>query len=811
MTSSPASIGDPPRLGPWSYALGPLAAFALVVGLFEATSIDLELAERFYDRATGRWIWGQTFWANELIHDAGRYLIFLVGVTALAIWAVSFGVRRVRPLRRAAGFVVLTIGLATGTVAVLKRDTVVGCPWDLRLFGGERPYVRLFDQPPAGLERGGCFPGGHSSGGFSLLAFYFVLRERHRRRAWAALGVGLCTGLVFAFGQWARGAHFLSHDVWSAFICWYVALGLYALVFRGRLWGSATASGVPAAAARSGWAGLAARVLLVFLGTAASSPAAAEHRAALAREGTDCLERSAGIPTDDVLEAGHAVISQIDILVGDVFDLADPAEDSRLFSWANRLHRETRAEVIRSQLLIRRGDPYSGRLLEESGRLLRSRRYLDDVCVRPVRYHDHHIEIEVATRDVWTLGGGVSFGRKGGANSTSFEIHDTNFLGSGKDLTLRRSSNVDRSGILARYRDPSFTRLRADLELGYADNSDGSRAVLGLERPFFSLDTRWAGGVSALAGDRVDRLYFRGEVVDRFHHQQDRIELIGGLSSGLSSGHALRWIFGATYAHDRFLAAEGEVPPITLPADRRLVFPWIGMQYVEDAFAETSDLDQIHRTEDRYVGRRFGGRLGWSSPAFGADRSRLILSADFADSWQLPSGDLVEVSAALGGRWGRSAENLLLSTSARYYRRTFGRHLLFVRLDADMGSHLDLETPLYLGGQSGLRGYPLRYQAGDRRLLLTVEQRFFTDWQVLRLARVGAVAFLDVGRAWTTGGPGAPDDPGAGLLTDLGIGLRVSLSRSGNGSMIHLDVAVPLDGDPSKSGVQWLVSTHKTF
>jgi hemolysin activation/secretion protein len=188
-----------------------------------------------------------------------------------------------------------------------------------------------------------------------------------------------------------------------------------------------------------------------------------------------------------------------------------------------------------------------------------------------------------------------------------------------------------------------------------------------------------------------------------------------------------------------------------------------------------------------------------------------VLGADFADSWQLPGGDLIELTAALGGRWGRDGgENLLASAGGRYYRRDFGRHLLFVRLDTSAGSELDLDAPLYLGGDSGLRGYPLRYQLGDRRWLLTVEQRFFTDWHLLRLARVGAVAFADVGRAWYAGNAG-PGDPGAGVLADLGVGLRLDLSHSGSGTVIHLDVAVPLDGDSSISGVQWLVSSHKSF
>jgi membrane-associated PAP2 superfamily phosphatase len=31
-----------------------------------------------------------------------------------------------------------------------------------------------------------------------------------------------------------RGAHFLSHDLWSLMLCWLTALGLYAAMLRGK-------------------------------------------------------------------------------------------------------------------------------------------------------------------------------------------------------------------------------------------------------------------------------------------------------------------------------------------------------------------------------------------------------------------------------------------------------------------------------------------------------------------------------------------------------------------------------------------------
>jgi membrane-associated PAP2 superfamily phosphatase len=68
------------------------------------------------------------------------------------------------------------------------------------------------------------------------MALYFVAYERNRKLAIVGLAVGLLLGLVFGIAQQARGAHFVSHDLWSAFLAWILSLTLYACAFRARLY-----------------------------------------------------------------------------------------------------------------------------------------------------------------------------------------------------------------------------------------------------------------------------------------------------------------------------------------------------------------------------------------------------------------------------------------------------------------------------------------------------------------------------------------------------------------------------------------------
>ena len=114
----------------------------------------------------------------------------------------------------------------------------------MSIYGGAVPYTRLFEGTPAGYPRGRCFPAGHASGAFSLVGLYFVARARRSRRAAWWLAPAVLLGAAFALAQQARGAHFLSHNLWAAAVCWYAALALSA-AFGRRLAGTDASGTAP--------------------------------------------------------------------------------------------------------------------------------------------------------------------------------------------------------------------------------------------------------------------------------------------------------------------------------------------------------------------------------------------------------------------------------------------------------------------------------------------------------------------------------------------------------------------------------------
>ncbi len=521
-------------------------------------------------------------------------------------------------------------------------------------------------------------------------------------------------------------------------------------------------------------------------------------------------EQDAGpIPSPAELEARGAVIGTVTVVVGDVFDTRIDGEDGWLYRAANHLHIDTRPSVIRNQLLFEPGDPYRHRIVQETERNLRARDYLYDAAIEPVAWDGHAVDLEVRTRDVWTLNPGLSFSRKGGENAFGLSIQEDNLFGRGQRIGVEWDNGVDRETLRFSFFDPHFSHGFDQLALTYVAADDGRGAGMSYRRPFHALDTRRAGGIMLSNNERTEPRYALGEEVGEFEHREEYYELHRGWSRGLQGRWVRRWTAGLTYDRDRFAPEPDSPLGGPLPGDRELLYPWVGLELLEDSFQERLNQDQIQRTEDVLVGLRGTVRAGFAAEAFGSDRNALVASAQLQDGADIGGGQSVFGSLYASGRLERGGlANGWLGAEGRYYRPTSRRSKFYAAVSGALTEELDPETQLLLGGDNGLRGYPLRYQAGTARALLTLEQRYYTQWYPFRLFHVGAAAFFDMGRTWGTDVTGLES---SGLLRDVGIGLRLGSSRSSFGNVLHIDLAFPLDGGDDIDSVQLLVTTKGSF
>lgn len=522
------------------------------------------------------------------------------------------------------------------------------------------------------------------------------------------------------------------------------------------------------------------------------------------------------LPSLAALEAASAVIGEIHIKPLDIFDLDDPAENNWLFRTANRLHIQTRPDTLRRQLLFASGERLSARVIEETERLLRANSYLYDVDIRPVAWRDGVVDLEVRTRDTWSLQPGARIAYAGGASSGGVSLRDHNLLGTGTSFGIawHRSSDVStaggtRRGVDLDIRYPFAFDGRTSVAYGQSSFDEGSTRFLSLDRPFYALDARFAAGAAASRDDRVVSSYAGGGVAAHYRQRRDSAYALLGGSRGLAGGWAHRFSGGLQYADEAYRLEPGFAGPAQLPADRTLLAPFLRYEALQDDFREVKNLDQIGRPEYLAFGWHAWLQFGRAAKAFGSTEEVSQYAFSLSKGVRVAGDGALLASASYSGEYadGRT-DRESLSASARFYQRRGSRTVLYLSLAADATNYSDATQFLSLGGETGLRGYPTNHQLGARRVLFTAERRFYSDWYPFRLVRVGGAVFVGVGRAW--GGP-YQNHPGAHWLADIGFGLRLLSARSSSGTTLHVDVAFPIERERGVKSAQLSLQSKTGF
>jgi outer membrane protein assembly factor BamA len=520
-------------------------------------------------------------------------------------------------------------------------------------------------------------------------------------------------------------------------------------------------------------------------------------------------EAAPKLPSFAELEAAGAVIGEIRVVAHNIFDLDNERENNVFYRAANAIHIQTRPGLIRGKLLFKSGERVSVHAIEETERLLRSYRIFYDVSIEPVAYQDGVVDIEVRTRDTWTLQPGFSASRSGGANRTNFGLTETNAFGTGILLGVNRFSDADRTGVVYQVSDPHAFDGWTTVNYSYSQLSDGENRIASVTRPFYALDARWAAGITASRDNRLNKLFENGSTTAQFRHRADTVDAFGGLSQGLVGKWVQRYSIGVSYQRDEYSEEAGLPPPDQLPSDQKLITPYLRYELVQDAYEKYKNLDLIERPEYFVMGLQSSVQLGRSSTALGSTQQLWLYNFSVTDGYRLPSGGIILSSVSGLGQTGYGPlDRYTTSSSVKFYSHPDSRTLVFFSLAGDILKDSTSSTQLVLGGDTGLRGYPRNYQSGDYRTVFNAEYRVYTDWYPIRLFRVGGAVFYDLGRAG--GGPNSNTEH-TGWLSDVGVGLRILNARTAFGNVLHIDLAFPLTYDPNIRRMQFLVQTQTTF
>lgn len=200
-----------------------LAGLALLLA-WDGSGLDLA-AVHLFGNADG-FAWRQSERLARIGHDGARWLGWAL---ALVLFVYALKPRASLTARARWGWLLLTVG-AAGIAPLLKQHSLTSCPWDLQAFGGPAVYVSHWRWGVADGGAGHCFPSGHASTAFVWLSSWFVLRASHPRAARFVLAAVLVAGALLGLVQLMRGAHYPSHTLWTAWLCWAFNAALAPLV-----------------------------------------------------------------------------------------------------------------------------------------------------------------------------------------------------------------------------------------------------------------------------------------------------------------------------------------------------------------------------------------------------------------------------------------------------------------------------------------------------------------------------------------------------------------------------------------------------
>ena len=189
-----------------------VAGLLLLIG-WDASGLDLAVAQWFGNShgfpLRDHWLF------STVLHTGGRAAGYV-----LAGWLVVKLLLPDEPHRARIAWLLATAVSGMLLVSVIKHRSLSSCPWDLQPFGGPATHVSHWLWGVADGGPGRCFPAGHANQPASQAKAADAWRDLNPRRARVWLAGALAAGLVLGLAQQVRGAHFASHTLWTAWVCW---------------------------------------------------------------------------------------------------------------------------------------------------------------------------------------------------------------------------------------------------------------------------------------------------------------------------------------------------------------------------------------------------------------------------------------------------------------------------------------------------------------------------------------------------------------------------------------------------------------
>jgi len=429
------------------------------------------------------------------------------------------------------------------------------------------------------------------------------------------------------------------------------------------------------------------------------------------------------------------------------------SSDSTWFNnLANSFHYKTRKWVIRERLLFNEGDKLNYRTLYESERLLRSSNLFLDVKINvfPSAFSKDEVEVVVITKDRWTLTYLASY--KPGNKSGYLGLKDNNFIGLGHtalaEITYNNDPLVGLGGKLG-YTVSNIKGTYTDFNLNFEANKKYDIKSIGLAKPFITYQTEWIAGF---------KLKWERNTYETFDDNNNLISLpLKKSSQDLWAGRA----FSVNLTNNFKKSNSNLITSLRILSLNHSERPYNPMQYrifenstmllfgigiVSRSFYKDKFVQQFGTTEDIPVGESISLSTGPEKREL-SNRWYVGLETTYSnwyDDYGYFSGR-VGIGAFRGNnQWEQNTYRLSLLYNTYLYKWNIWRYRLFMNYDLLLGYNRISGEQTFLYSGTGLRGINKAYVEGTKRMVLNLEARIFSPYELLGFV-IGGVAFSDFG------------------------------------------------------------------
>ena len=421
---------------------------------------------------------------------------------------------------------------------------------------------------------------------------------------------------------------------------------------------------------------------------------------------------------------GSVVIKVVDVLEGSVIDTLQKAT-TKIGIFVNKVHKDTRINIIRQNLLFKAGDTIDAYRMADNERLLRLFKPLRDarIYLNRDKKNKNVVHVVVVVQDVASVG---FTGARNTWQDFRLDVFHVNLAGTGSRLQLSyfRNENYEpHNGYEVILQHPNLWGTFLQGQVQYADNFIHKRAGFSVGRDFFTPEVKYAGGV----GYYHARENFYVEEYDTLDlpHTENNFEAWAGRSFEIRKRTNL--IFSALvnsrkFYETSFVSSDSNV----FFHDRTMVLGSVAL--AKRNYFKSLRIRGFGRTEDIPVGESVALIAGPEKNEFG---DRFFVQGNVTVARYFPKVGYLNASASLGTflRKGTSQDGVFSLSATAFsdlirLKRTQMRQFVFFGLTQGLNRIIDRTLELEGRWRDDVGHKPI----GNRRVNIGLETDYFMPW-----------------------------------------------------------------------------------